>query len=213
MAGILWRAEPKSSEKPKQSSGSTVATAKHTIEDLVKAAEKGDLSGIITLIDDHHVNPNTNQVTKIPLIHAATYNQPKALELLLSKTARPNLVNSQGKTALHVAAERGYSDCVAVLLKGGADFKIKDKNGKNPLDLAGENKKDDCCMILETWPLTRKMGEKVEQIATKAANLGQDFETVRQFITEYNKRKAAIDREIFGESSNRKMKSNKKTSS
>lgn len=50
-----------------------------------------------------------------------------------------NFQDTEGKTALHYAAEKGYRDLIATLLSEKADTTIQDKNGKTPLMLAQES--------------------------------------------------------------------------
>ena len=47
-----------------------------------------------------------------------------------------NIINNNGDTALHLAALRGFGSVAELLLKAGADKKIKNKAGLIPLDLA-----------------------------------------------------------------------------
>jgi ankyrin repeat protein len=46
---------------------------------------------------------------------------------------------NEGKTALHLAAEKGKADVVRYLLQKGANTQIADAEGHKPLDLAGKN--------------------------------------------------------------------------
>ncbi len=48
-------------------------------------------------------------------------------------------VDAQGRSALHIAAEKDLSDIAAVLLSRGASVDLKDKEGKTPLMLAVEH--------------------------------------------------------------------------
>lgn len=112
MAGILW---PQDKEKSKSGSNTLLpqrrASSGGMVEELCKAAQRGDLNQINKLIDGSaRVNPNGNQPGRIPIVHAAAKNQWKALRLLLEKRAKPNLLNSNGQSALHVAAERFQND-------------------------------------------------------------------------------------------------------
>ncbi len=60
------------------------------------------------------------------LMMSARDGHVKIVELLIAANVH---VNAQGKngTALHLAAIGGQTDCVSVLLKNGADLKLKDE--------------------------------------------------------------------------------------
>ena len=58
---------------------------------------------------------------------------------LLGAGADPNLINSLGQTALHIACSKMLHDVVAVLLAGGADPCLRDYYGDSALDAAGNS--------------------------------------------------------------------------
>ncbi|GAB1601555.1 ankyrin repeat domain-containing protein 46-like [Argonauta hians] len=58
-------------------------------------------------------------------------------ELLELNTYDPNEQAKSGKTALHLASIRGYSEIMELLLNHGADPNIKDRNGNTPLHWCG----------------------------------------------------------------------------
>jgi ankyrin repeat protein len=63
----------------------------------------------------------------------------KAVQLLLEKKANPNIQDSNGRTALHVAAEKGHMVVVKLLLQKGAELDSKDKEyGQAVLHVAAE---------------------------------------------------------------------------
>lgn len=47
----------------------------------------------------------------------------------------------EGKTPLHVTAEKGYPEIVKILISHGADYRIKNAEGLTPLEVALANKK------------------------------------------------------------------------
>jgi len=58
------------------------------------------------------------------------------VEYLLAQGADPDLVDNRGRTALHVAAQRGHTEVVALLLENGADPTIADQAGLLARDVA-----------------------------------------------------------------------------
>jgi ankyrin repeat protein len=75
-----------------------------------------------------------------PLFAAVDYpDRAEAGELsrfLLGNASDPNARRKDGKTALHLAAARGYYDIVEQLIHRGADPGVRDGNGKTALDVA-----------------------------------------------------------------------------
>uniref|UniRef100_A0A0L8GYS8 Uncharacterized protein n=1 Tax=Octopus bimaculoides TaxID=37653 RepID=A0A0L8GYS8_OCTBM len=65
-------------------------------------------------------------------------NQPEAVATLLKEaTIQVNLRDNCGRTPLHLACSRGYTDTVSFLLKHiGIEPNAVDKNGDTPLHLA-----------------------------------------------------------------------------
>ncbi|KAI9524717.1 hypothetical protein NQZ68_016726 [Dissostichus eleginoides] len=72
----------------------------------------------------------------------------KVAPLLAKKGASSVKLDSEGKSALHVAAARGHTDCLSVILAHGADLSITDAAGLNPLHLAAKNNHIECCKKL-----------------------------------------------------------------
>ena len=65
-----------------------------------------------------------------PLINATKYNHPECVKRLLLHHANPNHQNLAGVSALMLAAEQGYFDCVQLLVEAGADIELA-PTGKN----------------------------------------------------------------------------------
>lgn len=74
---------------------------------------------------------------------ALIYNRKDAIEAILSKGVDPDIANYNGVTTLHIAAHRGMTEAVPLLLKYGANPAAIDVNNKSPLDLALENGRDE----------------------------------------------------------------------
>ncbi|XP_051269309.1 ankycorbin isoform X2 [Dicentrarchus labrax] len=72
----------------------------------------------------------------------------KVASLLAKKGASAVKLDSEGKSALHVAAARGQTVCLSIILAHGADLTITDAAGFNPLHLAAKNNHIECCKKL-----------------------------------------------------------------
>jgi ankyrin repeat protein len=59
-----------------------------------------------------------------PLIGATKYNHPECVKRLLAQHANPNHQNQSGISALMLAAEQGYFDCVKLLVQAEADLEL-----------------------------------------------------------------------------------------
>ena len=70
------------------------------------------------------------------------------MTLLLQYGADANVRGEEGKTCLHKAAERGYDEAVAFLLRNGADPSIRDDMGNTPVVLAMAGKHTACVQLL-----------------------------------------------------------------
>lgn len=69
------------------------------------------------------------------LMVAVSKGDVPTLNKLLAMNTGVNFTED-GKTPIHLAAEKGYSDVVQVLLEHGANFRAKDAEGKTPLEIA-----------------------------------------------------------------------------
>uniref|UniRef100_A0A668A599 Retinoic acid induced 14 n=1 Tax=Myripristis murdjan TaxID=586833 RepID=A0A668A599_9TELE len=68
----------------------------------------------------------------------------KVASLLAKKGASAVKLDSDGKSALHVAASRGQTDCLCVILAHGADLSVTDAAGFTALHLAAKNNHLEC---------------------------------------------------------------------
>lgn len=69
-----------------------------------------------------------------PLIGATKYNNPEAVKLLLEHGANPNHQNQSGISALMLASEQGFFECVKNLCQGGANVELA-PSGKTALSM------------------------------------------------------------------------------
>jgi ankyrin repeat protein len=116
---------------------------------FLRAALSGDIS-LMRLLLAHGANPNlaTNDGAT-PLMAAAgvnwvvaqTYSRSdaeylEAATLCVQQGNDVNAVNSQGFTAMHGAANRGFDAMIKVLAEHGAKLDVKDKQGRTPMTFA-----------------------------------------------------------------------------
>lgn len=74
-------------------------------------------------------------------------SNPTAVRVLLEFGAQPDLVNHEGHTPLHLAANAGVLFCVEALLAAGADPNRPDADGDTPADLVRQ-----CYRGKQAWP-------------------------------------------------------------
>ncbi|XP_051907431.1 ankycorbin isoform X2 [Hippocampus zosterae] len=103
----------------------------------------------------------------------------KVASLVAKKGASPIKLDSEGKSALHVAASRGHIDCLAVLLSHGADPTVADAAGLNPLHLAAKNNHAECCKRLIQSKCPVDSVDSSGRSALHHAALGGKIQTVQ----------------------------------
>uniref|UniRef100_A0A8C3FWM5 Ankyrin repeat domain-containing protein 24 n=1 Tax=Chrysemys picta bellii TaxID=8478 RepID=A0A8C3FWM5_CHRPI len=94
------------------------------------------------------------------LLQAVDYNDPeKVTSLLLRKGLVPTKLDSEGKSAFHLAAMRGNVDCLEVMLAHGADAMTIDSSGYNALHLAAKHGHPQCVSkLLQVRQSSRSSG-------------------------------------------------------
>ncbi|XP_076020248.1 ankycorbin isoform X2 [Genypterus blacodes] len=94
--------------------------------------------------DAHEWNKNDER-----LLAAVEHGEvEKVASLLTKKGASAAKLDGEGKSALHVAASRGQTDCLSVILAHGVDPSLMDAAGFTPLHLAAKNNHVECCKKL-----------------------------------------------------------------
>ncbi len=101
-----------------------------------------------------NVNVGTLKGNTTPLMVAVLKEDKKMVELLLKHGAKPDEVAStddtQGITALHLAASKGNFHIVKLLLEHGATPDKEDSNGFNAFDIAKKQGHDSLAEFLKT---------------------------------------------------------------
>ncbi|XP_010539347.1 PREDICTED: potassium channel AKT2/3 isoform X2 [Tarenaya hassleriana] len=67
------------------------------------------------------------------LLTVASAGNAALLDELLKAKLDPDIVDSNGRTPLHVAASKGFEECVLILLKHGCNIHVRDVNGNTAL--------------------------------------------------------------------------------
>ncbi len=106
------------------------------------AATEGDVA-VATWLLDHGADihavidcaDNCPERGYTPLHAGLAFRDDEMSVLLLARGARVDAAGANGRTAMHVAADRGLSGAL-VLARHGADVLRKDAEGKTPYDLA-----------------------------------------------------------------------------
>jgi len=96
--------------------------------ELIKAAEKGDLAKIKTLLKAKANVNAKNKYDDTALINAAVYGHTEIVKMLLERGADINAENILGDTALKKAVLYGYTAIAKMLLERGADISTIDVN-------------------------------------------------------------------------------------
>jgi class 3 adenylate cyclase len=86
------------------------------------------------------LNPSFSDEMQFMFFHHAACGDLKSVMSLLDKGISIDALDYNGRTALHLAAERGSLDLVNFLLGQGADHTIKDIFGNTALNLAQKGK-------------------------------------------------------------------------
>lgn len=108
---------------------------------LGDAAQSGDLE-VVDLLLEKGMDPNVINCRGQTPLHRACSNyghRRRNLDIaskLLDCSAKPDLVDHDGRTALHIAAAFGHYRIVALLMKNRANTALLDNQGHSPLHYA-----------------------------------------------------------------------------
>ena len=87
---------------------------------------------------------------RVPIVIAAMFNLTITTMELIRDGADVNESGPEDKTALHLAAARGYHRMCSILLEAGADVNAK-SNGEIPLDFAKSLNYPAIAKLLSNW--------------------------------------------------------------
>ena len=91
-------------------------------------------------------------INHTPLHEAVVSGKPEVLKYLLDLMGNANINCGafSGYTPLHMAASRGHSECVRLLLERGADVSCLEDYGKTPKQIAQMSSKSSTVKILHS---------------------------------------------------------------
>lgn len=99
----------------------------------------------------------------------------KARYLIKQMNADVNSIHVDGKTALHIAAEKAYLEILRLLLKNHADVTIKDKDGYVALERAN------CYALQHIRPIFQEHALKTQTIKKTSSPTKAGLQTVGMF--------------------------------
>jgi len=115
---------------------------------LARACEQGDVTRVMTLVEQGaEVNATAGKYQITPLMAAATKNFDATM-YLISKGAKLDAVDSEGNTALLRASFANSDNCAMELLSAGANPNLANTAGFSPLMAAAKNGDDALVKVL-----------------------------------------------------------------
>ncbi len=108
--------------------------------DIHKAAQKGDMETVRSLVENNPDLVNAVDDSKrTPLHYAALSQNPALVEFLISRGADIKARELNGGTPLHFAAYGGNTAVVSILIQKGSDLHAKNNMGQTPAFYAAMN--------------------------------------------------------------------------
>ncbi|MCY3885635.1 MAG: ankyrin repeat domain-containing protein [Gammaproteobacteria bacterium] len=109
----------------------------------------GDLE-IVELLHQHKADWNLEFAGRTPIQDLLIFRRTKLVPWLLDHGASVAHRDPAGKTALHIAAERGCKpELLQNILDHGGELRAMDNDGRTPLDLAREKRKSQAVKFLQ----------------------------------------------------------------
>lgn len=104
-------------------------------KDIFLACEKGDHEDVVAACGSASSLSVRNRDGFTPLCLAAHYGNIVAIAELINRGANVSESTADGRSALHIAAERGDAETCLLLLRCGADARVRTSAGMLPVDL------------------------------------------------------------------------------
>lgn len=104
--------------------------------ELVRCAERGELAGVLALLQRGE-DPSSKDDLGFSALHgAAKKGHTAVVSALLERRADANLSSSKGETPVHYVCKYGHEETLKVLLQHGADPDIASQEGRTALQYA-----------------------------------------------------------------------------
>lgn len=104
---------------------------------LARASLNGRIEAVRTLLNLGASVDKSTDAQGTPLMYASVAGHKEVMKLLLDNSGNVNAVDAKGNTALMNAIRNNASlDVVCILIKAGADIKIKNKNDEDAASIA-----------------------------------------------------------------------------
>ena len=130
------------------------------------------------------------------LLNLASIAFPDVALELLSMGAKVDVVNREGRTALHYAAEKGHKELCEALLKHGADPACKDKMGKTPDQLAYTEGHRELALLILSFDKEFDLSTKVTQIKPTTTDVGIQYDFEGDVEIEQTKAREEYNRQL-----------------
>ncbi|XP_076660489.1 ankyrin repeat domain-containing protein 49-like [Halictus rubicundus] len=157
--------------------------------EILHAAEKGDLEKIRTLIQkNRELLESTDDDGYTPLHRACYGNHVQVVEYLLQAGAKIDSKTMDDWQPLHLACCWNNVECAMVLIANGADINAKSKGDQTPLHLVSASSHNSCSLqLLLLHPdinprLVNSSGDTAEQIARRTGKYYPMFEIVEDCL-------------------------------
>ncbi len=140
------------------------------------------------------VQPQKEEKKEVSLVEMTESGNITGIEKFLSVDVDMNAQDSTGRTALHVAAEKGDRQITAILLSRGADPNIQDKYGYTPLSNAVSSGHTEIARMLVEADADITLADNFE-VSPAEASMDLPANILASIITPENINTALIDRE------------------
>lgn len=137
---------------------------------------------IEVLLGKANADPDVEDCDKRTAMHAAVGKTPRSndiIEILISYGGSINVQDQYGYTPLHIAALKGYSQCVETLIYYGADVSAKSKSGVTALSII--TKKCPASFAMFTKKLDSAITLYHPETSNHEVELRLDFRVILQY--------------------------------